>query len=237
MNHHIVLPASTQLVPRGDYPGAAFRQAKHYRFGRRNPAGSPRGIFWIVIHSAECGETLNAAENLAAYAATMTGREASWHYAVDADSITQSVLEKDTAWHAPPLNTYSIGIELAGRANQLVSGWEDDYSHRMLEERLVPLLANLCERHGILPRVVSDDLLKVGLDRASKIADSDDERASVRTIYSGIVTHAQISRTFRKSSHSDPGQHFPMKRVLDASLKRIDRIAFEATTPLPKRSE
>src|SRR5688572_4176947 len=87
-----------------------FRQARHYR-----PSPQGRPIRWIVIHSAEIGESLAGAEALMNVCATQE-RVASWHYAVDADSITQSVREHDIAFHAPGASSKSIGIELAGRA-------------------------------------------------------------------------------------------------------------------------
>jgi hypothetical protein len=215
-SNHIILK-----TPEGDEPGVTFRQARQYRIGRPNRLNVQVGIYWIVIHSAECSETKSAAEALQAYAATMPPeRPASWHYAVDVDSTTQSVREKDTAWHAPPLNPYSIGIEQAGRAKQLESDWADSYSAAMVDGRLVPLVARLCRRHRILPRLVPDDLLKEALAEAEKAGTNVASRDMVRRIYSGIVTHAQVSRVFKKSTHSDPGKHFPLEDV----VSRVEQL-------------
>ena len=214
-SYHIILPAPPPLVSRGDDPAIPFRQALRYRIGRPNRLNVQVGIYWIVIHSAECSETKSAAEALQAYAATMPPeRPASWHYAVDVDSTTQSVREYDTAWHAPPLNPYSIGIESAGRAKQLESDWADPYSLAMVDGQLVPLVARLCRRHRILPRLVSDDLLKEALAAVEQAGADVAARDMARRIYSGIVTHSQVSRVFKKSDHSDPGLHFPLESVV-----------------------
>lgn len=205
-------------VPLGDQPGAIFRQARYFRWGRYNRDGTrvrPPCPIWIVLHTAECAETKSAAEGLQAYAATMDdGRVASWHFGVDSDSVTQSVLEKDTAFHAPPLNPYSVGIECAGRAAQVAGDWSDSYSEAMIELQLAPLLASVCKRRLILPREISDDLLRVGLGYIQGPVRYSDGLAK----YSGIVTHAQVSRVFRKSRHTDPGGAFPMEKVIEATL-------------------
>jgi len=210
----IILPKP----PPGDVPGVIFRQARHYRIGRRG-----MGVLWVVIHSAECGETNGAAEGLMAYAATMEdGRVASWTYAVDSDSVTQSVREADTAFHAPPINDCSIGIECAGKAAQTAEQWNDAYSQALITWKLVPLVADICQRHGIPPKLVDDDRLRGGLESAKLYAmrNADTEEwQGLRSLNGGIVTHAQVSRVFKvKSGHTDPGKGFPF----DDFLRRVE---------------
>jgi N-acetyl-anhydromuramyl-L-alanine amidase AmpD len=189
--------------------GVPFAQAKHYRWGRRG-----HDVLWLVVHSAECAETGGAAEALQSYAATMPDdRRASWHYAVDCDSVTQSVREADTAFHAPPCNDVSIGIECAGRANQLAGQWDDEYSRALVRWKLVPLAADVCSRHRIPVRLVDAETLTGGLETARRLvaskADSD-QWLGLRSLAGGIVTHAQIARAFKKSDHYDPGAGFPL---------------------------
>ena len=86
----------------------AYTPSKHYQVANRQPSD----ITLVVIHTAECAEVSSAAENLASYATSPDRAKASWHYAVDNNSITQSVLEKDIAWHAGPVNGYSVGINV-----------------------------------------------------------------------------------------------------------------------------
>lgn len=161
----------------------SFRQAVSYTRGRTAP------ISLLVIHSAECAETATAAEALQGWAAGPNAPKASWHYAVDSDSITQSVRDEDTAWHAPGVNERAIGVELAGRASQTPEQWADAYSTATLD-RAARLFARLCDRHGI-PAVFVD---AAGLVRGER----------------GITTHAEVSRAFKRSTHTDPGAGFPL---------------------------
>jgi N-acetyl-anhydromuramyl-L-alanine amidase AmpD len=164
-----------------------FLQARHYRPG-------PRKVDLVVIHSAEIGESLAGAEALMKVCA-VNERVASWHYAVDADTITQSVRENDIAFHAPGANHNGIGIELSGRAKQTKEEWQDPFSFRMLE-LVADLLVDICARHDLPIIFVPRESLKL---------------PGVR----GITTHAEVSKAFGKSSHWDPGPNFPMAHLLE----------------------
>lgn len=174
-----------------------FRQAVNYTRGR------PGAIDLIVIHSAECAETATAAEALQAWAAGPTAPKASWHYAVDVDSVTQSVRDEDTAWHAPGVNERAIGVELAGRASQSPEQWADAYSVAVLQ-RAAQLFADLCRRHNVPVKFVGAD----GLVRGER----------------GITTHAEVSKAFKRSTHTDPGAGFP----LVAFLQRVAELKGDA---------
>jgi N-acetyl-anhydromuramyl-L-alanine amidase AmpD len=165
-----------------------FRQARHFRSGRGG-----KQVSLIVIHSAEIGESLSGAEALMNVCATQE-RVASWHYAVDADTITQSVQERDTAYHAPGASSHSIGIELSGRARQTAEEWQDPYSLRMLE-LVAWLVSDISARHG-MPFTFRD---------ASALVFG----------FSGITTHAEVSKAWKKSDHWDPGPNFPMEWLLE----------------------
>lgn len=168
-----------------------FRQARNYT---KWSLPGPRKIRAIVIHTAECSETMLAAENLSDWGAGPQAPKASWHYAVDADSYSQSVREQDIAWHAPGLNTASIGIELAGRAGQKLAEWNDAYSQSMLG-LAARLVARLCDKYAILPqRLMAKDL--------------------VFSQTTGITGHADVSAAFKRSTHWDPGPFFPWEQFL-----------------------
>ena len=167
-----------------------FKQAKYYTRGRTAP------IRLIVLHSAECAEVDAAAESLSAYGTAMPDAiKASWHYAVDQDSVTQAVKDTDTANHAVGANPFSIGVEHAGRASQTAFEWLDEYSAAMLRLS-AQLVGSLCFKHG-LPAVFVD---AEGLKRGDK----------------GITTHAEVTKAWRKGTHWDPGPNFPMEWYLTA---------------------
>jgi N-acetyl-anhydromuramyl-L-alanine amidase AmpD len=166
-----------------------FRQARNYR---ACPGG--RQIKWIVMHSAELDEVVTGAEALAAWAAGPQAPRASWHYAVDSDSIVQSVLDRDIAWHAPGANKQGLGIELVGRARQTAAEWTDDFSTAELH-LAAKLVSRLCLKHGLPLSYVDREGLKRGEP--------------------GVTTHREVSFAFHKSDHVDPGPNFPMHRLLE----------------------
>lgn len=137
-------------------------------------------------------------------------RVASWHYAADANSITQSVREEDIAFHAPGANRNGIGIELSGRARQTAEEWQDAFSLAMLE-LAAGLVAQICDRWNIPMVFIPRGVLVLPDAR-------------------GITTHAEVSRAFRKSDHWDPGPNFPM-------LWFLERVRWKAreqdTDPAP----
>lgn len=164
----------------------------------------PREVRLIVLHSAECVEVATAAESLASWSAGPQHPRASWHFAVDSDSITQSVDQDNVAWHAGTVNGYSIGIEQAGRAAQTSAQWADEYSRKMLENT-ARLLAVLAGQYDMPLEHVTDNLATA----------------------KGICTHADVTRCFRiKNGHWDPGPNYPIESV----LARARALQLEAVT-------
>ena len=176
--HKLLIPISFTLAAKGTW-----------QFGK-----PLRPVRLIVLHSAECGEVATAAEALASWASG-TGHPvgASWHFAVDCDSITQSVELNDIAWHAGTVNGYSIGIEQAGRASQTTEQWNDDYSASMLANtaKLVAVIAGLYD----IPIEHCTDLHSPNA--------------------TGICTHADVTKALAvKNGHWDPGPNYPIDKVL-----------------------
>ena len=69
-----------------------FRQARHFRPGRRDPkTGEPCPVRCVVLHTAEIGESLQGAEALMNVCAT-SERQASWHEW--ADVFSTGMLER-----------------------------------------------------------------------------------------------------------------------------------------------
>ena len=166
-----------------------FVQAVNYtKLGRK------RTIRYVVLHSMESQETDATAENVAAWFASDKAPQASAHYCVDRESVIQCVDDNDVAWHAPGLNSLSIGIEMAGRASQTAAEWDDPYSFQMMN-LAAALVANLCKKYDIPVRAVGPSGLLMDMP--------------------GITTHAAVSEAFKKSTHWDPGPNFPLNKFID----------------------
>jgi N-acetyl-anhydromuramyl-L-alanine amidase AmpD len=117
------------------------------------------------------------------------------HNCCDSDSIVQCVREDDMAWGAPGANRQSVHVELAGRASQGASDWQDAYSQKMLANA-AKLVADICKRHVIAPIAVDvSGLLQRGR---------------------GITTHDAVSKAFKQSTHWDPGPGFPIAMFINA---------------------
>lgn len=169
---------------RSDTPlASSFVQARHYTPRRNQP------VTMIVIHDMESSETVKTAENVASWFAGPSAPQASAHYCVDSDSTVQCVAEMDVAWHAPGANHCAVGIEMAGRANQTLAQWNDPFS-KLMGLRTAMLCVDIMRRRKI-PNVflTAKDLV------AGK--------------WSGITTHNEVSKAFKRSTHTDPGPQWP----------------------------
>lgn len=182
----------TDTAPQAGIAGAIpFVQAKSYT--RANRGGGK--ITAIVIHTMEAPEGPKTAENVATWFAGANAPKASAHYNVDAYSIVQSVRDADIAWHAGPVNDWSIGIEHAGYAKQTPAEWADHYSIAMLE-RSAKLVAQLCVRYAIPVRRLSAADLSRGERR-------------------GIFGHVDVTKGLTGGKgHTDPGDSFPWMTYL-----------------------
>jgi hypothetical protein len=170
-------------------PPIAFVQARHYGWAERTT------IDVIVLHSAEVGEFHSSAEAVAAYFRNAP-RPASAHYTCDDDSIVQSVKDAHIAFHAPGVNTRSLGIEQAGYAKQTRDEWLDPYGQRML--RLVARLVAAKASEYSIPLVwLTPEQLRAG------------ER--------GLCQHRDVTAAYPKkgSGHWDCGPNYPKEVVLE----------------------
>ena len=167
-----------------------FKQAASYTPGRR--LGRPK---WIPIHTAEATEHSKTPENLQSWALGRIG--VSWHYAVGAKTIRQSVRERDTAWTAgTSANPLSIQIELAGYASQTAAQWDDQYSTSQLE-LTARLVAGICHRHDIPANWVGPDEMERGIP--------------------GICGHDDITMGIGEgeTNHMDPGRNYPRDLLIE----------------------
>lgn len=152
----------------------------------------------IVIHSGETGEGSTAAEGMGNWFADPAAN-ASAHQGSDTDSVCTYLPDTATAWAAPGANHDGLHLELAGRAGQTSGQWADDASTKILANGATVVRA-WCDRYGIPARWLTDTQLRDGTSR-------------------GLVTHAQVSRVFKGSTHWDPGPNFPKARFLELVTK------------------
>jgi hypothetical protein len=176
-----------------------FVQAKHADIHFPNKNGIRR---LIVIHTMENPEKPYQAENVALWFAGRTqaaAPAASAHFCIDEDSLVQCVRETDDAWHAGPVNGYSIGIEHAGYANQNAGQWEDTYSLAVLW-RSAKLASALCKRYNIPVEHVTQESLKNGTAH-------------------GFCGHVDVTMALNGGKgHTDPGPNFPWAHYLELVL-------------------
>lgn len=164
-----------------------FMPARFYRKGR------VLSVRNIVIHCMQAVETPRTAENVGTWWQGFKSPKTSAHFGVDNDSEVMYVHPDDTAYHCTGANAFTIGIELAGYAEQTPEQWADSFSSAMLE-RATNLTATLCRLYSLpIQYVNAEGLLKNT---------------------PGITTHADFSKAFKKSTHIDPGKNFPMQKFI-----------------------
>lgn len=153
----------------------------------------------IIMHTTEGGpERMDFAEDVANFFAAPT-TDVSAHYVTDVNSIVGCVDEKDIAFHALGDNAQTIGIEMAGKANQTKEQWADAFSQGELK-MTAQLAADICKRRNIPVRLLTD--------------------RELREHKSGFASHDAVSRVFGDDIRDDPGPHFPWDRFL-TDVKRI----------------
>lgn len=172
-----------------------------------------RNVRLIVIHSMEFPEKDDTAESCAREFQDPRDdhgnpRPASAHLCVDNNSIVQTVLDNNVPAAAPGANHDGIHLELAGMAKQTEADWLDAYGVLLLNNA-ANAAGQYCLKYDIPVKRLTDKEL------------SNPENK-------GFVSHAQVSRVFKRSSHTDPGEGFPwqffLKRVEQQRAERLKRL-------------
>ena len=145
----------------------------------------------VVIHDTEGG----SAKGIAHYFANPPNKDVgSTHLVIDDVSCYRTLADNVIPWAAPPCNTNGFHIELCGYAKWTALIWA---SHRAMLNRAAYKTALHCKKFGIPPYYIGASDLKAGK--------------------TGVTTHAQITKAFHVSDHSDPGAFWPrwwfMRRV------------------------
>lgn len=150
----------------------------------------------IVLHATDGHEGLSKAEDVSAMFARPLSEPRSCTFVVDTDSVVQCVPVQLVAWHCGHTgNATTEGVELCGLAKQSREDWLDELSLPMLclAARLV---AERCAMYGIPPVFV--------------------DAFGLRNRYRGITTHAEVSKAWNESNHTDPGKYFPLAEFIAA---------------------
>lgn len=147
----------------------------------------------VVIHDAEGA----SAKGVAAYGASGQ-RNASWHMTCDDNYLIQQLPDNIIAWAAPGANSDGLQLEICGYASWSKLTW---YRHQSTLKRAAWQVARWCLEHGVPAVWLTDAGLKGG--------------------DLGLTTHAQVSKVFRGSDHTDPGKNFPKDYFLYLVKRRI----------------
>lgn len=163
--------------------------------------GRSRPARLIVLHSTEtqCHTARSVAQ-----AFQNPARRASAHWVVGTDAVVSCVAEADTAWAAPGANTDGIQIEMCGFADR--TDWTTG-AGRQVVVASAAVLAGVSRRTGI-PLIHLTD-------------------AQIISGASGVITHAQVSRIWKKSDHWDPGNTFPISTLLALARGEQDTTTTE----------
>lgn len=140
----------------------------------------------IVLHSTE-GDSINGA--IGTFAAEGAGGSTQ---IVAGEKGAVRILPDDVIpCGAPGANTQGLHIEMVGFANWSTSQWMTRQKTLACAARNV---ADWCAKYGIPARFVDAAALLQGA--------------------SGITTHVEVSKAWKKSNHYDPGPSFPLSHFL-----------------------
>lgn len=183
--------------------------ARHYK-----PVPNRR-INKIVIHSMEAANKGDTAERVGRYFQNLPlSRPASAHVGCDMNSRVRYVADTDVAFAAPGTNHDGLHLELAGYAKYDAGQWSQVEMMAMMQQA-AEQVREWSEQFNI-PLIFLD----AALMRANPDA-------------RGVTTHHEVSQAFRKSSHWDPGRHFPIGTLLtlaqpQSQVKPVDEKAMTA---------
>jgi len=142
---------------------------------------------FIVTH---CGEAPTAIGMARWFASSSSG--GSTQLCVDDETCYQTLADLTVPWGAPPLNTTGLHCELAGYSAWTPAGW---LKRRKMLQRAAWQYAKWSIKYGVPVRwLTAAQLRKV--------------TAVPGKGKGGFTSHAEISKAWGKTNHSDPGPGF-----------------------------
>lgn len=170
-----------------------------------------------VIHSTVGPTKKGSARAIARYGQNPSS-PSSWHYAIDAAEVIQSVYDHTVAYHCG-YNQNSLGYEMCDNPSRLNAARWLGRDHKAMLDRTARAVARNHAAYGIPVRYLTDDQLRTWARNGKRAKDG------------GITTHAQMSRVFKRSTHWDPGA-WPSKKFL-ALVKKYHGELVNPPKPTP----
>lgn len=167
-----------------------------------------------VIHSTVGPTKAGSARAIARYGQNPSS-PSSWHYAIDAAEVIQSVHDHTVAYHCG-YNQNSLGYEMCDNPSRLTAIRWLGRDHKAMLDRTARAVARNHAAYGIPVRFLTDAQLRAWNANGRKAKDG------------GIATHDQMSRVFKRSTHWDPGK-WPTKKF----LALVKKYHAELTAPPP----
>lgn len=174
------------------YPPCDTHFQARYHGGIR----SSNQIRYIVLHTTE-GETAVGAASWFATPNLPPSRQGSSNLIVSDDICFRVLSDNVIPYAAPPLNTIGFHIEIVGFSHWTGTEWSAHYKR----------VYNAAWRSAIRCK-----------DYKIPVIFRDSEYLRTEPSGSGITTHAEISKAFGQTNHTDPGINFPMPMFLAATL-------------------
>lgn len=158
---------------------------------------------YIAIH---CTDNDATAQQEASYAIHRTdSNKTSTHFYADPTEVIQSLDTTWEAWHAGSTigNTYAIAVEFTGTTGKSREWWMANINW----DAIVDVLYHVCADTGIERKHLSIPQMKAGS-------------------YTGFVTHNDMRLAWGGTTHTDPGDNFPLDYL-------IGRIEARFNPPVP----
>lgn len=149
----------------------------------------------LVVHTSEGGEGPTSAEGLAGFIASpaTSGNVASYHYIADHERIIPIVPDDYVAYANAGANHDSLSICHPGKAGQTTTEWADPASAAQIEQ-VARWLADKSDEYSIPLDWLDPSAVFAGTR--------------------GVCGHNEVSKAFKRSTHTDPGTSYPWALVL-----------------------
>ena len=195
---------------------ATYAPIKRAHPTRTGAHRSTAAIRLLILHTSEGSEGLISAENLTVFIASPRSATnlASYHYVFDTDCVRPCVPDDYVAYATGGANHDGLAACYPGKAYQSAAEWNDEISN-LQHEQAARWLADKALQYGIpLVRLTPAQIV-----------------AGQR----GVCGHVDVTNAYHKSTHTDPGPHFPWDKVIDRARQFTSPI--DPTPGLPMEDD